>query len=162
MEVSTNGGQTVDTFDPVTFGSTSYEWLYLGTVNLRYSELSASSGRGLPAVDIRIYAEHTTPQSVTIDYMAPRPAIEDRHAAWRFSEFSPYDRFVIQGSDETVIRRMAYIPGIGTPPWRLEPGPVAHRVMITQTTTSEVHVLADYVNFRLTVWPQTSNLSGLA
>lgn len=161
MAVSTNGGQTVDTFDPVTFGSTSYEWLYLGTVNLRYSEGRMSSGRGLPAVDLRIYASHTTPQTISIDYVAPRPAIEDRHAAWRFPEFAAYDRFVVMGSDQTVIRRMAYIPGIGSPPWSLEPGPVAHRVMLTQTTTSEVHVLADYVNFRLTVWPQTSNLSGL-
>lgn len=162
LEVSTNSGLTLDTFDPVSFPATGYHWLFLGTVNLNYSEGALSSGRGIPAVDLRIYAEQATPQTVDIDFLAARPALADRHAAWRFPEFSTYDRFSISGSDRAVVRRMTPVPTIGEPPWLLEPGPVAHRIFFTQTTTAEAHTLADKVTVRLAVWPRTSNLSGLA
>lgn len=161
MEVSTNGGQTLDTHAPVSFNSTSYELLYLGTLNLRYDEEGTSALRGIPEVDIRIYAEHTTPGTVTIDCVMPRPAISDRHAAWRFPEFSVYDRFVIRGCDRVVVRRQAFMPTIGEPPWRLEPGNTSHRIFLTQTSAAnEAHTLADYVKVRLMVHPRTANLLG--
>ena len=158
LSLATNGAQTVQTYDAVTFTTANtYEWVFLGIMNLAYFPAASSLNAD---VVIRLNATAANTKTVTFDAVSFMPAIDNHHAIIRFPSMSAGEVFAVRGSQRAIIRKQTELLPIGGPPWALAPGNITHYVYFAQASSANAHVLSDNIRIRVNIWPQTANLLG--